>query len=55
METEAEVIRELRDRNRKAKYALMMQLDWMKTTTNEHDEAIKQRLHRIMRIIDGEE
>lgn len=55
MKTEAEVIRELRDRHRKAKYALMMQLDWMKTTTNEHDEAVKQRLQKIMRILEGEE
>lgn len=47
--------RELRDRHRKAKYALMMQLDWMSTTVTEQDEAIKQRLLKIMRILEGEE
>lgn len=52
---ENEFDRKLRDRHRKAQYALMMQLDWMKSTTNEHDEAVKQRLIQIMRILEGEE
>ena len=45
--------RELRDRHRKAKYALMMQLDWMSHTNTPEQEALKQRLLKIMRILDG--
>lgn len=47
--------RDLRDRHRKAKYALMMQLDWMSSTSTPQEQAIKDRLLKIMRILEGEE
>ena len=51
METE----RQLTDRIRKARYAIMMNLDWLSHTTSEESDRVKNTLQKALDILDGKD
>ena len=47
--------RELTDRIRKARYAILMNLDWLSHTTNEESDRVKSTLQKALDILDGKD